>query len=298
MMRALACISILTLCACSETVPPAANGPEQPSAAAIEQESLGEVPLQMELMWKAGGFSSPEGVAFQDDVLFVSNVAGEGSGKDGDGWISRLSLTGEVLEEKWVDGLDAPKGMAVRGDKLFVSDIDVYHIIDIPRAEIEKTHPVDGAGFLNDITVWQGDVYVSDSGTATIFQLDENGYKRWLSDERLAGVNGLTPLGDRLLIATMRSGSLFETHGDGDLTEIAKGMENADGIGVLDNGGYVVSSWPGHIWHVSKTGKTTEILNTTDKPIYQNDLTRVEDLIIVPNWQPGTVSAWRIVSGH
>ena len=80
----------------------------------------------------------------------------------------------------------------------------------LPRAEIENTYPVDGAGFLNDITVWQGGVYMSDSGSARIFQIDVNGYKEWLADERLGGVNGLTPDGDRLLIATMRSGSLFE----------------------------------------------------------------------------------------
>ena len=294
-MRALACFSVLALFACSESAPPAETVPEEPAASAPAQDSMEAQAPSLELVWKASGFLNPEGVAFQGDTIFISSVAGEGSGKDGEGWISRVSMSGEVLEERWVDGLNAPKGMAVRGEKLFVSDIDAYHVIDIPTAEIENTYTVEGAGFLNDITVWQGEVYVSDSGTATILQLDENGYKEWLSDERLGGVNGLTANGDRLLIATMRSGSLFETLGDGDLSEIATGMENADGIGVLDDGSYVVSSWPGQIWHVSNAGKTTEIINTADDPIYQNDLTRVGDLIIVPNWQPGTVSAWRVV---
>ena len=135
---------------------------------------------------------------------------------------------------------------------------------------------------------------MSDSGSARIFQVDVNGYKEWLADERLAGVNGLTPDGDRLLIATMSSGSLFETLGARDLTEIATGMENADGIAVLDDGSYLVSSWPGQIWHVTADGETSELHDTQDIPVYQNDLTRVGDLIIVPNWEPGTVTAWRI----
>ena len=245
-------------------------------------------------VWVAAGLSAPEGVAVDGDTLFISNVAGEGGDKDGEGWVSRLALDGTILEEKWVQGLNAPKGMAVRDGKLFVSDYDQYHVIDIASATIENTYSVEGAGFLNDITSWQGGVYMSDSGSARIFQVDVNGYKEWLADDRLSGVNGLTPDGDRLLIATMDSGSLLETNGAGDLTEIATGMENADGIAVLDDGSYLVSSWPGQIWHVTAAGEISEVHNTVDVPVYQNDLTRVGDLIIVPNWQPGTVTAWRI----
>ena len=86
----------------------------------------------------------------------------------------------------------------------------------------------------------------------------------------------------------------FETRGARDLTEIATGMENADGIAVLDDGSYLVSSWPGQIWYVTASGEITELHDTQEDTIYQNDLTRVGDMIIVPNWQPGTVTAWRL----
>ena len=283
-MRLVLALSASALAACSQP----ADAPKDTTTIALDG------PAQLEEAWVTPGFSAPEGVAFDSETLFISNVAGEANAKDGEGWVSRVSQTGEVLEEKWISGLNAPKGMAVRDGKLFVSDFDAYHVIDIASGEIEYTYPVDGAGFLNDITVWQGGVYMSDSGTARIFQIDINGYKEWLADDRLGGVNGLTADGDRLLIATMSSGSLLETRGARDLTEIARGMENADGIAVLDDASYLVSSWPGQIWHVSRTGKTTEILNTQDAPVFQNDLTRVGDLIIVPNWEPGTVTAWRL----
>lgn len=297
-MRYLLFTSCFALFACS----PAAPSSEDVSAETppVVEETKSATPIEtstlpnLEQVWVTAGFSSPEGVAVDGDTLFISNVAGEGSAKDGEGWISRLTLDGAVLEEKWVEGLNAPKGMAVRDGKLFVSDFDQYHVIDIQSGEIDNTYPVDGAGFLNDLTVWQGGVYMSDSGAGRIFQVDVNGYKEWLADDRLEGVNGLTPDGDRLLIATMSSGSLFETLGARDLTEIATGMENADGIAVLDDGSYLVSSWPGQIWHVSTSGETIDIHDTQDVPTYQNDLTRVGDLIIVPNWQPGTVTAWRL----
>ena len=301
-MRSYVLISCLALFACAPTqdVSPDSDSAvtvtdpsptsETPETGASDAAALPE----LEQVWIASGFSSPEGVAYADDVLFISNVAGEGNAKDGEGWISRLSRDGEILDEKWIEGLNAPKGMAIRDGKLFVSDYDAYHVIDIETAQIENTYPVEGAGFLNDIAVWQGGVYMSDSGSARIFQVDVNGYKEWLADDRLSGINGLTADGDRLLIATMDSGSLYETLGARDLTEIATGMANADGIAVLDDGSYLVSSWPGQIWHVSQSGDVTELHDTQADEIYQNDLTRIGDLIIVPNWQPGTVTAWRL----
>lgn len=301
-MRLLISLSALALAACSGTSDQTAaensdtvESPQVPAESAPNPEaSAGNALPNLEQAWVATGFNAPEGVATDGSILYISNVAGEGNVKDGEGWISRVSMQGEMLEEKWVQGLNAPKGMAVFDGKLFVSDFDVYHVIDLASAEIENTYRVEGAGFLNDITVWQNGVYLSDSGSARIFQIDVNGYKEWLADDRLGGVNGLTPDGDRLLIATMASGSLFETLGARDLTEIASGMENADGIALLDDGSYLVSSWPGQIWHVGSDGQTTEIHNTEDTPTYQNDLTRIGDMIIVPNWQPGTVTAWRL----
>ena len=134
---------------------------------------------------------------------------------------------------------------------------------------------------------------MSDSGTARIFQIDENGYKEWLADERLNGVNGMTVERDRLLIATMGTASLFETTGAQDLSLLADGLPNADGVAVLGDGSYLVTGWPGHIWHVGQDGARTELLNTTDSATYQNDLTRIGDLFVVPNWKPSTVTAWR-----
>ena len=294
-MRLVLLIPFLATVACSPSETPSADisAPEPPVIETAVESEAPTLPV-LEQIWVAVGLSAPEGVASDGETLFISNVAGEGDAKDGEGWITRLAMDGTVLEEKWVEGLNAPKGLALRDGKLFVSDYDAYHVIDVASGTIDNTYPVEGAGFLNDVAVWRNDVFMSDSGSARIFLIVENGYKEWLSDERLSGVNGLTPDGDRLLIATMSSGSLFETMGARDLTEITTGMDNADGIAVLDDGSYLVSSWPGQIWHVSTEGETTELHNTVDVPIYQNDLTRIGDTIIVPNWHPGTVTAWRI----
>src|SRR5690348_11623701 len=77
-------------------------------------------------VWQVDGLASPESVALGPDgrTLFVANVGGEGEVRDGNGFISRVSTGGKLLQRQWITGLDAPKGATVAGGKLYVSDID------------------------------------------------------------------------------------------------------------------------------------------------------------------------------
>ena len=93
----------------------------------------------------------------------------------------------------------------------------------------------------------------------------------------------------------METGSLFSVSKDGEITEIATGMINADGVGLVPGGGYLVSSWPGQIHYVAEDGTVTTLLDTTEAGILQNDLSMFGDTVIVPNWVPGTVTAWKVV---
>lgn len=250
---------------------------------------------QLDQLWIAEGFSAPEGVApAPEGGYFISNVAGEGGEKDGEGWISILSEEGKIVREKFADGLDAPKGMAVHDDKLYVADIDQVRIYAADSGVSLGGVAIAGARFLNDAAVWNGAVYVSDSGAARIHRINGASAELWLEDERLGGVNGLLGDGDTLYISTMNTGSLFAADSEGGLTEIANGMIDADGIGLVPGGGWLVSSWPGAIHYVSPEGAVTELLDTREAGVFQNDITMFGDLVIAPNWRPGTVTAWRL----
>ena len=110
-------------------------------------------------------FDVPESVYwdFDREILYVSNIAGNPGEKDGEGFISRLSIDGEVRKLKWVTGLNAPKGMAAYGGRLYVSDIDELAVIDIRTDSVVERHPAEGAIFLNDVAVdAKGNVYISD----------------------------------------------------------------------------------------------------------------------------------------
>ena len=90
-------------------------------------------------------------------------------------------------------------------------------------------------------------------------------------------------------------GPFVTLRGPGAETVIATGMKDADGIGLVPGGGYLVSSWPGEIYHVSEDGVVTLMIDTKADGILQNDLSVFGDVVIVPNWEPGTVTAWKIV---
>lgn len=112
------------------------------------------------------GIKKPESVYYDADsgFLFLSQI-GEGTpaDKDGDGWISKLSTDGKVIENKWVTGLNAPKGLRSHGGTLWVSDIDRLVAVDIEKGEISKEVPVPNSKFLNDVACdEEGTVYVSD----------------------------------------------------------------------------------------------------------------------------------------
>ncbi len=282
MFRTLTALSLLALAACKtdpvETAEPAEPVPE------------------LAPLWVSSGFDAPEGVALAPDGgYFISNVGGDADVRDGDGHVTKIAADGTIEKREFAVILDAPKGMAVLDGQLYVADIDEVVMYDAETGMRTGRIAPKGAAFLNDMAVWDGTVYVSDSGTATIYRVAGGKAEIWLQDPRLGGVNGLLPDGDRMLIATMETGTLFSASASGDLTAIASGMTDADGIGLVPGGGYLVSSWPGQIHHVSPRGKVTTLLDTTEAGILQNDLTVIGDTVIVPNWVPGTVTAWKIV---
>lgn len=298
-IQTLAAVSALLLAACSGDTAPA-DRPDAVEAAAQTEEAAEPATAaasapRLEQLWVTEGFEAPEGAALAPDgSYFISNVAGDGSTKAGQGFVSKLGTDGTVLMLRWAEGLNAPKGMTVLGDTLYVADIDEVVTFDAHNGTKLDTIAIDGARMLNDMTVWNDEVIVSDSGTATIHKLTPDGVGLVGYSLDWEGVNGVLGDGPRLLIATMKEGYLISLNGEVSEDIIARGMANADGIGLVPGGGYLVSSWPGQIHYVSEDGQVTTLLDTQEGGILQNDLSVFGDVVIVPNWMPGTVTAWRV----
>jgi DNA-binding beta-propeller fold protein YncE len=176
--------------------------------------------IKVNKLWETSNdLKNPESVAFspKQNVLFVSNINGNPTQKDQNGFISKVSPTnGSIIELNWVSGLNAPKGIAIpnNGNKLYVSDINDLVEIDIDSGKIIKRYNAPASAFLNDVASDnQGNIYVSDTITNTIYKLDAkdigvNGtssLQAWLQSPQLNGPNGLhvDNTNDRLIVASL-----------------------------------------------------------------------------------------------
>jgi outer membrane protein assembly factor BamB len=247
--------------------------------------------------WTTTGLANPES-AIPDATgrfFYVSNVAGEGDAKDGNGFISKLGLDGAILQREWATGLDAPKGLALARGRLFVSDVTQLVEIDALTGTVVARFEAPGAKFLNDVAVARdGTVLVADSGTAQVFALRGGVMETWLAHEQLGAINGLLPERERLVVTTMRGKLLAVDWDTRAIRVLAEGLGNADGVAALGGGDYLVSEWPGRLFHVRADGSSTTLQDSREGKRYINDFVLVDGLLVVPNWEPSSVSAYRL----
>jgi DNA-binding beta-propeller fold protein YncE len=193
-----------------------------------QQQQAGQIKINK--LWETpGGLKNPESVAYapKQNVLFVSNVDGKPDQKDQKGFISKVSPSnGSIIELNWITGLNAPKGIAIyNNSKLYVSDITDLVEIDIASGKIIKRFNAPGSAFLNDVASDnQGNIYVSDTITNTIYKLDTNvkyniSLQVWLKSPELNGPNGLHVDNNknRLIVASL-----------GDMSKPGAGIEIVD----------------------------------------------------------------------
>jgi hypothetical protein len=261
-------------------------------------------------LWSLSGFMHPESV-YADGAggYYVSNVNGAPTDKDGNGFISKVSADGKMTALKWIEGLNAPKGMVMKGGKLYVSDIDNLVEIDPAAGKVTATYPAEGAVFLNDTAVDEaGNVYVSDIAKRKIWQLKDGKMAVWYEKDDLMHPNGLRVEGGKLIVAgwgkemqddgsTKTPGNLFTI----DLTtKELKNLGSGEGVGNLDglergaDGTFLVTDFmAGALIRVKEDG-SHEML--ADFNAGSADLEVSEDgkTAIVPVMMDDKVSAWAL----
>ncbi len=261
-------------------------------------------------VWEATGLKAPESAVHDParNVIYVSNVNGEPDGRDGNGFVSKLSPAGKVVELEWVKGLDAPKGMALVGDMLYVADLDVLVAISVADGSVRQRYPAPGAKLLNDVTAdGQGRVYVSDTLTDTIWVLEGDRFSAWLQDEALENPNGLLAEDGRLLVGSWgRMTDGFQTKVPGHMKAVDVATRkvsdlgdpapvgNLDGIEPDGRGGYTVTDWlNGAIFQVSGEGKATRLLDLNQGSA-DHEFIEKDRLVVLPMMMDGKVVAYRL----
>jgi len=233
-----------------------------------------------------------------NDVLYVANIGGvPPDAQDNDGFISKLSTSGEIQELKWVEGIDAPKGMGKVGSTLYVSNIDELVAIDIESGTITDRIPVNGSVFLNDITVsTDGTIYISDSRGNKIYTYKDGLISTWIADDTFGGPNGLLSQGDKLMVAAFGSGKFIRIDIPSKAIEIkSEGLKGGDGLVPVEND-YLVSSWHGEVYFVKSDGTKSKLLDTKAEKLNAADVEFIakKNLLLIPTFFGNTVAAYEL----
>jgi sugar lactone lactonase YvrE len=244
----------------------------------------------------------PESVLYHppESILYVSNVAGKPTVKNGQGFISKLTLEGRIEELKWATGLNAPKGLAVYGAHLYVSDIDELVQIELKTGSIAARYPAAGAVFLNDVAAdAAGNIYVGDSSAehGVIYRLQQGRLEAWLQAPEIQRPNGLYMQGERLLVGHAREGDLHAVDLQSrKITPLAKGDFGIDGLQPIGRDRYLVSDWAGKTSVLDTSGKTIVLMDTSGDGINAADFEYIAErqLLIIPTFFDNRVMAYTV----
>jgi sugar lactone lactonase YvrE len=269
---------------------------------------------------EAGGMKTPESVRYDPelDVFYVSNINGNPSQHDGNGFIAivRADSTGaaaKMLVEGGKNGatLDAPKGMAISGDTLWVADIN--HVRGFNRKTGAKLADIDLSGqkaqFLNDVAVGgDGAVYVTDTG---IFFDAKGGMTHPGADKifRISGGKGTAIQADSLNApngiawdaANQRfvlggfNGKAVQTWKNGDKmpATLAMGPGGYDGVEVLSDGRILASSWTDSTVNVIQNGALTKLVTGVNAPADIGVDTK-RNVLAIPMFNDNKVAFYKI----
>ena len=297
-------------------------GPD--SANAAEDVQMGVSSSEARFVRSIIGFQGPESVRYDpdQDVYFVSNMAGAGSVKDNNGYITRVRASDPDSASILVEGgkkgvtLDAPKGLAIHGDTLWVADITALRGFDrhsgAPLATIDFA-PL-GAVQLNDVAVGpDGTLHVTDTGIIMspkgvihtgpdrIFVVGPNAQISVAAEGfQLRRPNGITwvPVGKRWIVVSFDqfAGQIMvnpQGRANPQLIRTRSGGGQLDGVEVLPDGAILFTSWADSSIHLLANGRDRPIIREVGVPADIGVDTK-RNYVLIPLSMLGHVQLWSL----
>ncbi len=212
----------------------------------------------------ATGFKFPESVAYDPvaKVLYVGSFGGtelKPGEKDNNGYISKVSVDGKMLEERFLPErgvtMNKPKGIWVKGSRLWVTDIDGVWEFDTKTRKGRKLE-LPGSEFANDPAIVGNTLYVSDNRRDALYRvtpadfLDMKESPKVFTAWKGKGINpnGVYPGRDgTLLMVGFKSDTekrgIYSMKPGEEPTALVKDVGRLDGLYQMKDGTLIVTDW-------------------------------------------------------
>ena len=235
---------------------------------------------------------------------FISSVNGDPEAADNNGFITKLDASGKMLNLKFIQGgtdgvtLNAPKGMAVVGQTLYVADLDTLRAFDTVSGKTIGAIPISPApgqapvGLTDVAYDGTGVLYCSDQHANRIYRVELSSRKVMLlvADPALAGPAGLAvhPKSGELIAVSWDKGKIFAITPEGAVSEMfsngffSSRFTNLRGVDFDRWGNMYVSDFTtGKVWRMTWDRRFQVIAEYLPSP---GDLgiDRTNNLILVP----------------
>lgn len=263
-------------------------------------------------VWETGAvFVTPESALYdaKRDIIYVTSFDNQYNPYNTDeklftGFISRVKVTGEVENLKWIMNLNAPCGMCLYNNHLFTLERGCLTEIDIDAGKVINRYPVEGSEFLNDIAVdKEGAIYMTDTSSSApknsrIYKFQNGKTELWLGGNGIYRANGLFMLDQELLVGNsgdcyLKSVKLADKTVSG---IICLGAGIIDGLRLDQNGNYLVSHWEGILYFITPEGNITRLLDTSKENLNTADFEYIKDkkLLIMPTFTGNKLIAYEL----
>jgi len=212
---------------------------------------------------KATGLKFPESVGCDPvgKVLYVSEFGSElkPTQMDGKGRISKVSLDGKIIEQGFLPAegqvLNKPKGIWIKGDRLWVTDIDSVWAFDLKTKKGRKL-ALPGIKFANDPTIMGDALYVSDNRGDQLYRVEPADFLEMSGDPKITVVfsgksvnpNGVYPAKDGSLLmvgfaSKEEPRAIFAMAPGGEPKALSKNIGRLDGIYEMEDGSLLSTDW-------------------------------------------------------
>jgi sugar lactone lactonase YvrE len=304
-------LALVAAAACAKEKPAADSTAGNSAAAAA-------APATADKIGETAGLKVPESVRYDPelDVYYVSNINGNPSQKDNNGFIARVRADSTSVMTMLVEGgkkgvtLHAPKGLALKGDTLFVADIDALRMFNRKTGASLGTVDLRArkATFLNDVATGPDGVYITDTGIVfdakggmthpgvnRIFKVVGKTVTEAATGDSLANPNGIAwdAGGNRFILAPFGSPNVQAWTPGQNPTNLLSGPGQYDGVEV-HNGNILVSSWADSAVHIVHGGTHMAPLVKNVSAPADIGVDTKRNVLAVPRFNDGKVEYFRI----